>query len=79
MPSRRCALGSASPFFTDLRLESPAAVPRGASLTTKDSGARDQATSSAAACLQKGRERAAMQVQLALIADEVSLKTSETR
>ena len=38
----------------------------GASATTNDSGARAQATSSPAACLQNGRVRAAKQVQRAV-------------
>ena len=67
------AAASAVPFFTALGFGSPGIPVRGLSLTTKASGARDQATSSAAACLQNGRVRAAKHVQLPLIADEVSL------
>ncbi len=73
------SVAAAEPRFTVLRRASPGAPPGGASLSTKASGARDQATSSAAACLQKARERAAGQVHFAFTARALSPKTSDTR
>ncbi len=56
------APASTLPFLTAFFLPSP--IPAGAlSATANASGAFDQATSSAAACLQNGRLRAAMHEQ----------------
>ncbi|CAM3211419.1 hypothetical protein COSO111634_06570 [Corallococcus soli] len=69
---------SALPFFTLFFAPVPPGATGADSAVTKASGARAHATSRAAACLQNGRERAAMHEQRPFTSERASPNTSET-